>query len=552
MSGFSFYSIDPTRFRTESVDINDMVLDGGPVLFHSSHDVSGRQVTASRDNYVAWVDGWLFSSPDYQSQVDYLLLEWSRHGRETPSRIEGQFNAIIHDKNRETFYIFNDIWGLRRMYQYQGEDGYAVSFSPLTVRPIDGVVLNKQHLKNNISNPRFLSQNETFVIDVSNYPAQTLTEIQKSGMVSQIRYNLNLDHFNHTLPTPGDSSTFADMLVSSCNRVHTDSTVSLQLSGGLDSRLINQVLNTSGKRVQAFNFGVSANSESVIAQRVSDVLDNSHAFVELKQNDFIDSSNQFVWEMQGLDIFPQCFIDKIYRDIEPSLSGTVVDTGLALDVFIGGSYQGLTKDSIAPFGKYQENYKCTLDDINRFVNNCRVFPVLFARTSYQRKYIDDRYLFFTYPIQSFLNSTKQSTFSNHSFYSDLLKEFDGTVFELPLHSTSVPATVDPTLWPAAISANKEKERATRLHYQNFGKATYHNHYYSDFDMWLRAETSWTSLLTNTIGRSDSFVKNLMDPRVIDKLVESHLSGQESHFSKLIKLMSLEMFVSCHLEDGGLV
>ena len=73
----------------------------------------------------------------------------------------------------------------------------------------------------------------------------------------------------------------------------------------------------------------------------------------------------------------------------------------------------------------------------------------------------------------------------------------------------------------------------------------YNRYYSNFDEWLRVNEIWKEHCRDLLMSQDTILLDYCDGTVIKKWLTAQLSGNESNFSKIIQLMSLEKTLRTH-------
>ena len=81
----------------------------------SYHQQYSKEVYYSYDNYLIYVDGWIFNY-SYEQQAKKILELYKEIGDDFIYELNGQFNILIVNKSDNTFKIFNDIYSFRKHY----------------------------------------------------------------------------------------------------------------------------------------------------------------------------------------------------------------------------------------------------------------------------------------------------------------------------------------------------------------------------------------------------------------------------------------------------
>ena len=130
----------------------------------------------------------------------------------------------------------------------------------------------------------------------------------------------------------------------------------------------------------------------------------------------------------------------------------------------------------------------------------------------------------------------------YSLYQNMSEKIIKNSFYVPLQDTMYGLDLDASFWSDARKAQQKKELLALDSFRLNQNGIYHNRYYSDFDMWLRAKPQWKDKASELLLSSDTLITEFLDKSHIKKTFNDHMSAKKSYHANLIKWMSIEMFL----------
>jgi hypothetical protein len=150
---------------------------------------------------------------------------------------------------------------------------------------------------------------------------------------------------------------------------------------------------------------------------------------------------------------------------------------------------------------------------------------------------------YDYGIYFLMRQLPQNLIANYSFYYELCKYQIRNSFDVPLQSTMFDLGLDVRFWKKAKQIQYHREILALEQEKKLLIPSPHNRYYSDFDGWLRHDPDWLSTTNDLLLLGQSLLSRLIpDSSEIVKIVEKHRSASCSESRRIIKWMSLEMFL----------
>lgn len=507
------------------------------LVYHAGYD---RQPVFEDDRLLVLIDGWIFNAPAYAEQATFVAGLYQKHGAELPYHLDGQFNILIHEKQSGAAYFWNDIFALRKhFFSLRG----AAVISPdlgYIYRHFEEVSLDEKLLKRALNHARFHKIDATYVREIGTVGRASFFDL-KHG--SQSRYSIERIAQQHAVKFPADYAAFNRQVRENLGRVHReDEPVMLQLSGGLDSRYLLEQLRENAQPLESMTYGADISDEVTVARLVAQRNGIKHHELHLEAEDVIRHAAPYAEAYGGMDIICESKLREVFRRMPQRADyprPPVMDTGLTLDVFLGGTQMANLRS--APLtGLTDEAFDLSDNDI--FSSDLRVFSVLALRQMEHRQYFEDRYGMYSYRNYLLMRSVPTGRIADYQFYLPLAREAIRKSYDVPLQATMMGLDLPYEQWPAFKSFYQQKEAYCRQLFRESGQAHYHNHFHTDYDMWLRAHPAWRDLLAETLGSPDRAVFRLTDYGRVQRLCEDQLAAKNNHLRPLIKLMTLELFL----------
>lgn len=499
----------------------------------SFHELKYRQVYFENENIQIFIDGWIFNSPSYGEQASFVAEQYSQFKSEFISQIEGQFNLFIFDKMNENKIFANDIFAFRKHFIY---DEHFVISSDLTFlySHLEKFNFNRKHIEKNLNRNRFIDIRETFVEEISMVTPASIINFKNWK-------NYPLENFERQytfIETKVTPSFFLKEVRKNIQQIHENYPLLLQLSGGMDSRFLLENMSELGIPTKALIYGNQRSDELAIARKVAAANNIEYFEVKYTEEDYVRNAAEYAFQTGGLDIFVQSAFNKTISSLDArKFKNYVFETGIGLNNFIGGTQ--IDKQYFVPSNSFSdEEFDLSNNDI--YTSRLRIFSQLVLRQSFHREFIEDRYAMFSYQNYFLMKSIPFHWLKDYKFYTSLAAEAVVNSKDVPIQATMMPfyAKVN----NSHMESLKKQETDSLLAFIKEKKLKPHNRYYSDFDMWLRADSNWKKLVESTILNNNAQIFKFVSEGRIRQLIEEHDMGLNSHMRLIIRLISTELFL----------
>ena len=511
------------------------------LAYHSNPLV---QHTYENDQYAVLIDGWIFNAESYANQCEFVLNEFKKHADGFVEHINGQYNTAIINKSTGNFIVANDIFGLRTHFSLHEPSRFMMSSDIQFIRKyISGNSYNTQAIQNRLALPRF-QQRDTFYSGIS-FAGGCMLYSSDSHNIE--RYSIDKIKSRYSAKEQS-ASEIISTIRETVNKVHRGGKILLELSGGIDSRfMLENILSTSCE-VQTLNWGTQVSDECTIARSVANSLNVPFMGVDLNALDYTKNRQSHSRKYGGLDIFVQSAAEKALEEAKGQFdSDYVIETGLALDFYLGGSYDG-QKNWLnpMPYADPKPTKGIIIKDKNEYhdyVEQNRIFSTIALRQSLHREYFDDRYSMYDYNIYFLMKSFVERGVSSYSFYMTLLEASLTDSRLVQYHDTMFDLTLPQKYWDVAKKVQNQKEIFSEELFRDSGVINFHNRYYSDFNMWFRADQSWINLINIFRSKEHREIYNFIPHAVILELISNHQSGRSSLYGDLINIITIDTMLT---------
>jgi asparagine synthase (glutamine-hydrolysing) len=296
---------------------------------------------------VLLLDGAIFSYTDrygvhevddYESLFNKLREEYEITGSVDVRKINGEFNLAVYDVKHKRLLIMNDRWGFRELY-------YHCSEGTLMFAPEVKAIMQYEKLRRTLDEMAitdflhygYILGNKTFFEEVSLLPPATTLSIDENGFsIKSIEFSYQpslsaKDYTDHV------DTAFSLLNLAVSRRMRYAQKPALQLSGGLDSRLIAGFAARHSDNIDLFTLGGRECGEYRIAKQVAKSLSlKSHVTIKPCWQDIVKYAEPMVWAMDGM--VSLTFISPSYGTMCGRLNGDdLMLGGFGGDHTIGGS-----------------------------------------------------------------------------------------------------------------------------------------------------------------------------------------------------------------------
>jgi asparagine synthase (glutamine-hydrolysing) len=260
--------------------------------------------------------------------ASYLIHQYEEEGRDFFQRLNGWFSGILVDLHSRKVTIFNDRYGMGRIYYHENRDGFYFSSEAKgllkilpELREIDPYGLGE-----------FLGfgctlQNRTLFKNISIFPGGSLWMFEGGKIKSKENYFSPNEWEGQLILS---KEIFYEELKKTVRKVmsryfHSKGKIGISLTGGIDTRVIMAYLENSGGLLPCYTFGGMYRDcyDVVIARRVAKACHQPHHVLRLGHeflSNFGDNAWKAVYITDGcLDICGahEIYLNKLAREIAP-------------------------------------------------------------------------------------------------------------------------------------------------------------------------------------------------------------------------------------------
>lgn len=230
------------------------------------------------------------------TNAQYLIDQYEAQGENFVANLNGWFSGILIDLQKGRVLIFNDRYGLNRIYCHRNKDEllFASEAKALLkvrreLRQIDKHSLGEYFAFGCVLNPK------TLFNKVEVLPGGSLWVWEKSGKLKKNKYFKPHDWERQEAL---HGSTFYAQLKSTFEKIlpryfHSCQQVGISLTGGLDTRAILSYRHIRAGSIPCYTFGgLYRDCHDVkIAKRIANLLGQSHTILQLDENFFRNFAN---------------------------------------------------------------------------------------------------------------------------------------------------------------------------------------------------------------------------------------------------------------------
>lgn len=496
----------------------------------SYHQLNYRQVFFENEKICVFVDGWIFNSTSYKEQALFVAQKYEEYGNKFSEYIEGQFNILLWDKTSNSVFFTNDIFAFRKHFMIL--ERFIISTDiKFLYDHLESIKFNQAHIQKNLNQNRLVDIEETFIEEINMIRPASIIDLKKHNSYSFEGFEKK---YTFKSITP---ESFVKEVQRNISNVHRGKNILLELSGGMDARFLLENFKALDLPIKTLSYGLLQSDELKIAKSVALRNEVEHKEVSYQPSDFIKNAPTYQFKNGGLDIFVQSAFQKTSHELKNhNFDNYVLDSGIALDAFIGGTQ--ISKQFEASSNGFSDHvFDLSKNDV--YTSELRIFSQLALRQSLHREFMEDRYSMFSYANYYLMKSIPISDLENYKFYDRVTEISIINSREVDIQSKMLP------FYKTSDTANerklKERESTSLNYFLNENKLKPHNRYYSDFDMWLRADSAWLELTEKTILNNQAHLHNYIEMSKIQKIVQEHKNGVKNNMRLLIRLISTELF-----------
>jgi asparagine synthase (glutamine-hydrolysing) len=547
----------------------------------------GRPLRIEADSKLLFFSGEEFSAPEvpfYQrnghgsSNDQCAWLVQLAKDKSFPENVNGRFQGLLVDRAAGTAQLFNDRYGLHRVYFHEASDAFylaAEAKAILAIRP-ELRAVDLRGLGEFVSNGCVL-ENRSFFQGIGVLPAAS-TWTFRSGALEKKGSYFERSKWEDQEPLALEEYYEQLREVFSCNLPKYfggNQRIAISLTGGIDSRMIMAWLHAPAGSIQCFSFGGPFRDcyDVTLAQKVAKVCEQPHRTIYLGR-EFLEKfpyyAEQTVFRTEGcVSVMhsPDLHINEIARAIAP--------------VRMTGNYGSEVLRSHRAFKPVESLPGLFSPDFSTYIDRARETfaaintpsPLSFSvfrqapwhhygllaleetKVAVRTPYLDNKL------VETLFRAPK-GALGNNDLSLRLIHEGNAVLAKIPTDR--------------GITANSGQFGKLRHEYQEF---TFKAEYAYDYGMpqWVsRADhaVSWLHLERLFLGRHkfyhfrvwyrdalSKYVKDvLLDPRTlsrpyvnrasVESIVNGHLKHGRNYTTEIHKLLTIELFHRLFIDAGS--
>ena len=263
-----------------------------------------------------------------QTDASYIIHMYEEKGMDFLKDLNGWFSGALVDLNEGRIILFNDRYGMQRIYFYESKDAFYFSSEAKTLlkicpelRQIDMKSLGEYFCCDCVLENRTLFKN-VFLL-----PFASAWTFRQNGSIQKDRYFKPEDWENQACL---DKETFYEALKETYNRIlpryfRSEQTVGISLTGGFDTRMLMSCADMAPNEYPCYTFGsmYRDNNDVKIARKVAAAKKQPHYVLTLDKDfltDFPKYAERTVYISDGyadVGMSPEIYVNQLAREIAP-------------------------------------------------------------------------------------------------------------------------------------------------------------------------------------------------------------------------------------------
>ena len=503
------------------------------------------------------------------SNADYLIHLYEEMGEDFACELNGWFHGLIVDQGSRKIYLFNDRFGMHRMYYYKDENAFYFASEAkaiLKVKP-ESRELNPKSLGEYVSCNCVLDWKSLFK-HIDTLPGASIWRLDNGSIRDKKQYFspkdwedqswLEKEYFYQRF-----RKTFREILP---RYLRSNQKTGISLTGGLDTRIILSNIDTQPGNYPCYTFNsIYRDCNDVkVARKVSRECGLEHHTIRLGE-EFLKNFNEYaertVYITDGnLDVSgaPEIYVNKIAREIAPvRLTGNHGSELLRNIIWMKANLSGesmFNKDCWSLFANAMARYaeiratnpltftfflESPWHECNRYLSESSQMVV---RTPYQDKDLVGMMYRAPWGVRDDKEISKRLISDGNPALAKILTDRGvGNRYGFPI--SLAPRIYNEVFFKAEYYYNygmpqwfsKIDRLLKPLKPERFFLG---RHKFYHFRVWYRDELA--DYVREILLDRKSLQRSYLDPKVVEKMVTGHLRGTHNYTTEITKLMTLEL------------
>ncbi|MFX0135333.1 MAG: asparagine synthase-related protein [Candidatus Hodarchaeota archaeon] len=505
-----------------------------------------------------------------------LIHLYEEYGETFISKLNGWFCGIILDFRKSETIIFNDRYGMQKIYYYENKNEFYFSSEAKSLLKVQSSLRNVdlqsvgEYLTLNC-----VIKNKTFFKNVFLLPAGSLW-IFKNGDIEKKKYIEPSDlESQSTLKKDQFYEELEDIFIRILPQYFSGNSISMALTGGLDTKMILACHKAEPGRLPCFTYGgMFRDSLDVrIARKVARACEQTHHVIRLDNkylSNYAYEVARAIFITDGLSdtiTSDEVYLSKIARQIAPikitGKFGSQVMRGLSLLGVSEPEENLINRD----FRKYISDAKKDFFEIRKgnslsflLYNEIPWYFSRFSNAEYSQltvrsPYLDNDFVRILYkaPAGGFASADFQLyLISKHSpvLYKIMTNRGFGGSFSIasmPLKLIYRFLERIDTLFVSGNLPYSLHHGIARFDFFQMSRLFIGYDKFRFYRLWFQKQLS--EFLKETLLSQRTFERTYWDKRYLEKIVSKHISGQGNYLFDINKILTLELIHRSLLEDN---
>jgi hypothetical protein len=540
-----------------------------------------------------WAYGSLYG-PGSASPAAALAGAYRPGAAAWPAALNGEFTAVILDRDRNALVLLNDRIGMRPWYTADCPGGFLLSPEVKGTPAVDGEIsLDEESVAAVLAFNKIRLGDRTLLKGVRVLPAASLWRVDlASGKTErQVYWRYRYSDSMDDAPPPDETLDLLADRFRAAMRLRTEGLdagvrIGLSLSGGLDSRAMAAALPPErAARVHAHTYGLPDSDEVRLAEAVARTAGLRQTVYPQDADVYTTHAAESRAFNDELDLFVQG--GQLHWMRRARETTDVMLTGLDLDVTLGGIYlrpdvmaardDGDVLDLLCRHNAVftAEELKTVLSDrlyraagrapyeraagliaalpqeqpaakYDLFIQQYSMRRIIMLRYALIRHFMDTATPMYDPAFNDAVRGLALPQRAAHRTFVPVLHRLSPALESIPYQRTLLPPSAPREFWARSQALEAEREAL----YTDLWRATNgrvyvpYRRYYTNFDEWLRVDPAWRALTDALLLAPDArvYARDLVRPRAVAELVEQHRTAARNRRQALVTLMSLELYL----------
>jgi len=514
-----------------------------------------------------------------KSNASYLIHLYEEKGIDFLQDLNGWFTGVLVDMQEGKVILFNDRYGMQRIYYHEGKDAFYFSSEAKTLlkvcpelREIDMNSLGEYFCCDCVLENRTLFEN-IFLL-----PFAAAWSFQKERFLNKSCYFKPDVWENQTCM---DKESFYEKLKETFNRIlpryfHSKQRIGISLTGGFDTRMLMSGIEMPPGEYPCYTFGsmYRDNYDVKIARRVAAVVNQTHQVLTLDKDflaDFAKYAERTVYISDGyadVSVSPEIYVNKLARDIAPiRMTGNYGSEILRSSRHLGrfspneqlfhSDFRSALKDTVETFDKLKQTVKHPLSFTSfaetPWLENSR-FIIEQSQLTLRSPYLDNELVALMYRSPLEVRQSNELSFrlikdNNLALWKIITDR--GVSDKLIFPFSTLTHLYHEFFFKADYAYNYGMPQWLArfdyaFKYMHFEKLFLGRHKFNHFRLWYRDELA--SYVKEILLDERTINRPYLNKKYLLEIVQGHTKGNRNYTTEITKMLTVELIQRLFIEQ----